>query len=157
MKMPEFNRENAEKYGVETRGGNPVRILCWDLQVSEIIAAVYDKKEKKETIYTYFLDGSILNGENDNFNLIVKGPSRWRAHYRQSYFYVIMLDGDSIISVATEYYSDIDDERYNNNDYFATIEEAEKYNRYLHECINNYNTIMKLKESIINGNETARI
>ena len=42
MKRLEFYKENAEKYGVETRDGRPARVPCWDLKNygEKIVAAI---------------------------------------------------------------------------------------------------------------------
>ena len=64
----------SEKYKVQTRDGDAVRIICWDRHATEpydgcILVALVTLRNKSESAYYYYSDGHLWdksNGEGDS-------------------------------------------------------------------------------------------
>src|SRR5574344_260253 len=138
MKRLEFNKENADKYGVETRDGRAVRIFCWDLisKKGSILAGIYGEKE--ENPYLYHSNGRLLDYEKSGLDLLIKIPPRWRAVKGEYYYIANYRYAKFIVQLVLDRRDDLDENWYNKDNYFKTEEEAQKFANYLNDCAKYY-------------------
>lgn len=136
----EFDRLSAEKYGVKTRDGKKVHILCWDLwdgKCPRILAVV--KEGNKEIPCRYF-EGGFFNPDHSesNLDLMINQAHNLPRKKGSKYYYVTLSKGYPEIMEEYDRHKKNDNSRFESNNFFYEKEDAKDFENYLYRSISGY-------------------